>query len=414
MPERLPGRLVVVYGRGAAGPTEIIDAATNLVDLAFVVDSTDPHSARIAELLADVGETFDLAALPVTAVAERLRPDARGIVTFSETMLPATASLAALLGLPFHDEQTVRRLTDKYAQRAALAAHGVSPIRYATAATARVAAVLADIGLPAVVKPRIGQSSANTFRIDTPADIAVWSASSPGPSDEWIVEEQLLPGRHPTGDWLGDYCSVESAVSGDDIWHLAVTDKLPLAPPFRETGDVLPSVLPARWAADVQALAASAIRAMGIRSGLVHTEIKLTPIGPRVIEVNGRLAGDIGRLMRRGSDTDPVRLALELAIGLPVQRRPATFRHAVMHYAVVPPMRAVTVRELAPLATFRALPGVWSVDRRARVGATLDWRRGTQDLVFMVFAEAATAHDVPGVLKTLNAAASGCVGYAPA
>src|SRR6185436_1997611 len=115
-----------------------------------------------------------LATLSVTAIAERLRPHARGIVTFSETMLPTTASLAALLGLPFHDEQTVLRLTDKYAQRAALAAHGVSPIRYATAATAGVAAVLADVGLPAVVKPRIGQSSANTFRIDDPADIAAW------------------------------------------------------------------------------------------------------------------------------------------------------------------------------------------------------------------------------------------------
>ena len=158
----------------------------------------------------------------------------------------------------------------------------------------------------------------------------------------------------------------------------------------------------------------SGIRALGIRCGLVHTEIKLTPTGPRIIEVNGRLAGDIGRLMRRASDTDPVRLALELAIGLPVARRPATFRNAVLHYAVVPPVRAVTVRELASAATLRALPGVWSVDRRARVGATLDWRRGTQDLVFMVFAEAATAHDVPEVLKTLNATARGCVGYAPA
>lgn len=34
-----------------------------------------------------------------------------GILTFSESMLPATARLAARLGLPYHDESVVATLT---------------------------------------------------------------------------------------------------------------------------------------------------------------------------------------------------------------------------------------------------------------------------------------------------------------
>ena len=44
--------LIVVYGEGSAGPTEIADVATGLAHLTFVADRNDPHAARVWELLA--------------------------------------------------------------------------------------------------------------------------------------------------------------------------------------------------------------------------------------------------------------------------------------------------------------------------------------------------------------------------
>ncbi|MBP5942800.1 hypothetical protein F3K43_48850 [Streptomyces sp. LBUM 1476] len=65
-----------------------------------------------------------------------------------------------------------------------------------------------------------------------------------------------------------------------EVRVLAVTGKPALLPPFRETGQFWPSHLPAPEVAALGSLAADAVRALGVRSGITHTEIKLTPHGP--------------------------------------------------------------------------------------------------------------------------------------
>ena len=120
-------------------------------------------------------------------------------------MARATALLALRHGLPYHSVPTALLLTDKVLQRAALNAADVTPVRFETVGTAaEVPSALARIGFPAIVKPRYGQSSANTIRCDSDAAIAVSLDGEGG----WTIEE-LLPGQaHPQGTWLAHYCSV--------------------------------------------------------------------------------------------------------------------------------------------------------------------------------------------------------------
>jgi len=332
-------------------------------------------------------------------------------------MLRLTAQLAAVLDLPFHSPGTAAVLTDKCLQRRCLNSAGVSPTMQALVPTgAEFETAMRDVGLPAVVKPRIGQSSADTFRCDGrdeyAAAVRLLRAGATPPAG-WVVEEQLPAGRHPVVSWLGDYCSVESAVVDDHIWHFAVTDKLPLTPPFRESGDVVPTQLPPDVRGRVEALADAAIRAVGIRRGLVHTEVKLTPEGPRLIEVNGRLGGEIGRLLRRATGFDPVHAALELALGHPLNPRTLEYDRAAFDYSVMPPTRPVTVRALVPPSRFRGVPGVWAVERPARPGQTLEWRRGSGEVVFTVWADAPSVDRVPDVLADLDRVAADCVEYEP-
>lgn len=115
----------------------------------------------------------------------------------------------------------------------------------------------------------------------------VGQAASTGPEPALIVEE-YLPGRDDQP--LGDYVAVECAVDGGVV-ALAVTGKLRLLPPFRETGQFWPARLPADEREEIIDLAVAALEALDVRTGLAHVEIKLTPAGPRVIEVNGRLGG---------------------------------------------------------------------------------------------------------------------------
>ena len=58
--------------------------------------------------------------------------------------------------------------------------------------------------------------------------------------------------------------------------------------------------------------------ALGFADGVTHTELKLTPAGPELIEVNARLGGDlIPYLGLRASGVDPAAAAAAVACGRP-------------------------------------------------------------------------------------------------
>ena len=59
----------------------------------------------------------------------------------------------------------------------------------------------------------------------------------------YILEEELI-GTDWHGDpRYGDYCSCESLIFQGDVHHINITDRAPLAPPFRETDVIMPSTL---------------------------------------------------------------------------------------------------------------------------------------------------------------------------
>ncbi len=190
----------------------------------------------------------------------------------------------------------------------------------AVASRAEALAVLAGWPGPVVVKPVRGQSSIDTHFVASAADFP--EELTPTPERSFVVEE-FLRGRDE-GDF-GDYVSVESLVVDGTAHTLGVTGKFPLMPPFREHGGFVPSHLPPAEHERVARLANDAALALGIRRGLVHTEIKLTPEGPRIIEVNGRLGGFLADMYRRALGVDLHELGLRAACGLPVElpERPA-------------------------------------------------------------------------------------------
>jgi len=66
---------------------------------------------------------------------------------------------------------------------------------------------------------------------------------------------------------------------------------IPAREPFRETGNFVPGILAPELHAPVSSMVDDTIRALGIRDAVIHTEIKLTADGPKLVEVNGRLGG---------------------------------------------------------------------------------------------------------------------------
>ncbi|WP_433797575.1 ATP-grasp domain-containing protein [Actinoplanes sp. CA-252034] len=201
--------------------------------------------------------------------------------------------------------------------------------------------------------------------------------------------------------------------SHGEVRHVEVTGKFPLAPPLRETGYVVPSTLGDDCRDEVLALTGAALAALGVRHGITHTEVKLTPDGPRIIEVNGRLGGYVGDLVRRARGFDLVRAALTIALGRPCPPPAAGHRRHAFQYFLTPPMEAVELRRLDGVDDLGRVDGIRLVEVFAQPGAALDWRRGTLAYVGIVHGSARSHHEVRTLVGIIDQTLHQEYGYAP-
>ncbi|WP_307936797.1 ATP-grasp domain-containing protein [Salinispora arenicola] len=391
-------RLVVVYEKGAATVPEISRSLSQRASLIFVTQEDSGHSSPLLPLLRDMGEvvSFQEASTEVVGRLRSLRPD--GIVTYSESMLSATAELAERLGLAYHSQETVELLTDKYRQRQRLRTAGVDSVANCMLTTSKEwQDACRTVGLPAIVKPVQGEGSRNTYRVDDPDEgdrlIARLLRAEPA-----LLVEEFLQGSSTYP--YGDYVSVESITIHGLVSHLAITSKFPLLPPFRESGQFWPTHLPDSEQQRVQELAGDAIRALGITSGITHTEIKLTNRGPRLIEVNGRLGGNINELSTRAVGLDLVELAGSLALGGTVDVHSVTPDRMYFQYSNPAPLEPCRLEKVSGPARLRAMPGITGYRAWIRPGMAIHGGVSTHDLD-LICGEAA---DHNGMMELLERA----------
>ncbi|MBC6446019.1 ATP-grasp domain-containing protein [Actinokineospora xionganensis] len=388
-------RVAVIYDVGAATPTEILASLLDTVEPVFVLSDSQ---RELAELLADVADvsTFnDVAAL-----------EPRGVITFSDYHLERAADLAATLGLPFHSVDTARNLTRKYLQRNILNAHGVGYTATALVTSVDTAAQAAGaVEFPAVLKPDRGFGGTDTYLVHSRRELLDIAAGlfgrADGESDTEYVLETLLPGIDLEPPW-GDYVSVESVVQGGTIRHLAVTGKLALSPPFREQGSLLPAAPHTFDHAEVLDLATRALVALDVGDSVCHTEVKLTPMGPRIIEVNGRLGHPLYDLFMRAHNIDLIQVATQIALG----RTPAfdltPSDDVVYHYFGLPPVGATRLLEPPSQARLRATPEVDHFELLIKPGTPVDWRRGFRERTYTCLGRTATHADLATFVTDLD------------
>ncbi len=239
-----------------------------------------------------------------------------------------------------------------------------------------------DITYPAVLKPAEGSGSRGIIRLSGPDDLVDTVEAEPG-SDGYLVEEYLVDELHDR--WFASYFSVESVVSGGVISHAAICGRFPLAEPFRETGNFVPGLLDPELEPEVFAMVEATTEALGIRDAVVHTEIKLTPDGPRLIEINGRLGGRPPFVLMSVSSVNLFKAACAVAVGTPVRfDRPVACDGVGFWLMRQPPVSARTVRSITGVAEVSELDGVDEVIVRRNAGSSVDWREGTDSLVATV------------------------------
>jgi len=116
----------------------------------------------------------------------------------------------------------------------------------------------------------------------------------------------------------GAEVSVESITVNGETHIITITDKMVTEVPFFvETGHTEPSSLPKDVQDDIRNVATKAIKAIGIKNGPSHTEIKITKSGAKLVEIAARLGGDFitSKLVPLSTGVDLTDLCMELSLG---------------------------------------------------------------------------------------------------
>lgn len=217
---------------------------------------------------------------------------ADGLLTYDERYVELAAQVAERRGFAGPGTEPVRVVKDKKVLRSKLTAAGVGPVKFAVANTrAEAYAAVERVGLPAVFKPRALGGSAGVRLVADHADVA-------GAFDEATTARVGTTASRYAGILVEEYVdgpefSVDSVTAGGVTMPLVIAEKQTgLAPYFEEMGHIVPQepgVLPQ----EALELVCHAHAIAGLDNLVSHSEVRIGAKGPRLIEVNARLGGDL-------------------------------------------------------------------------------------------------------------------------
>jgi len=311
-------RLLLILPSATYRASDFLAAAR---ELGVAVTVASERRAAMSGVMGERALTLRLSD-PVHA-AEQIAKRARetpfaAVVGVDEQGVMAAALGAERLGLAHNPPAAVARTRDKAAMRQASAQAGVPQPRFALLAPgADVAAVAREVGVPCVVKPLGLSGSRGVIRADdgeqaraTAGRVRGILAAAGEPADAPLLLESYLPGAE---------VAIEGLLRGGRLEVLAVFDKPdPLEGPyFEETLYVTPSRLPRQVLADVEAVTARAARALGLREGPVHAELRVDGERISVLELAARSIGGLcSRALRFGAGVSLEQVILRHALGL--------------------------------------------------------------------------------------------------
>ncbi|HEY9337204.1 MAG TPA: ATP-grasp domain-containing protein [Kribbella sp.] len=358
-----PYREYLMRGAAARGPLWLIDDEPAGWQQPYIAGSS------VVLPLEGAGLALDIDRLLAVADSIARIHGVRGVFTYDEPSVVAAALIADRLKLPGLTAEGAQGCRDKARTRQALTDAGLPQPEFAVATTADEAATAAaTIGYPVVVKPRGMAASIGVAVVDDASGIVeaferADSSSRSGPAEYQggALIEELVDGPE---------ISVDGAVVAGEYQPFFVAHKQLGAPPyFEEIGHIVDGADPLLTDPELRKLLQSAHEAIGTPYGITHTEIRFSSKGPVVIEVNGRLGGDlIPYLGKLATGIDPGAILVDVARG----NRPyleADHRTCVGIRFCYPPEDARVVKISVPEPG--AVPGLVEAHPMVAEGATV-------------------------------------------
>lgn len=257
----------------------------------------------------------------MAAAALELAEPVAGVLCWDEVRIHAAAFVAEALGVRNGDPSVIWRLRDKGQTRAALDVAGVAQPRSIPVKSVEDAVAAAEVvGYPAILKPRGLGASLGVVKVENAEELRAnfaFTEGAHGPepvvfdTDQPILVEEFVSGEE---------ISVDSVIQDGKVTPLFVGRKVVGYHPYaEEVGHFVDASDPLLDDPALRQILQETHEALGFADGTTHSEFMLTADGPKVIEVNGRLGGDlIPYLGLLATGIDPGLVAAGAATGRPV------------------------------------------------------------------------------------------------
>lgn len=360
----------------------------------------DSASTRLSVIATD---TNDVEAVCEEVRGVRRRHKLAAVLTFSEFYVVIAAEVAARLGYRYLSPVAARACRHKFTTREVLRAAGLATPEFRLV-TSEVEARRAagEIGYPCIVKPP-ADSSSKGVRLVRDCDELVehfrrlhaWRVNDRGqPLGGEVLLESLLAGSE---------VSVETVtLAPGDTRVIGITAKHLSPPPlFVEIGHDFPAAIGSEEAARTQQVVLSALAAVRFDFGPAHTEVRLTPAGPVVVEINPRLAGGmIPELVRYALGIDLLSVFLDQLRDRPVDLVPKRAEWASIRFLTA--QHGGRLAGVAGIDEARRVPTVREVSIVKKLGATVREAEEAADRVGFVIASGSSRRQVLEIEKAVN------------
>lgn len=199
----------------------------------------------------------------------------------------------------------------------------------------------------------------------------------------------------------GAEVSVESFIINGEPNIITITDKLvtPL-PYFVELGHSEPSQLPEDIKNKIREVTAQAIKAIGIKNGISHAELKITPEGPKIVEIAARLGGDYitAKLVPLSTGVDMVKNSILLALRQPINIKKILNCGSAIRFITAP---KGIVKEIKIEKNPLEVEGVKDFQLNIKVGDVIKEVKSSNDRLGFVVTQAETAQKAVKIAESV-------------
>lgn len=307
--------------------------------------------------------------------------DLQAVLSSSESFVAVAAEVASALRLKGNQPKAIHYCRDKGQLAKILNGADIQvPQTCVVKQLEEIEPAIAQFTIPFVVKPNSGTGS-RAVKLCRHRETGIAHAKQILQNGEVVLLQEYI---------CGTEYSVETLTFDGSTNVIGITRKyLGEEPYFVEAGHDFPALLTVPHEQAIRKTVMRALAAVGFTFGAAHTELRLSPQGPIIIEINPRLAGGmIPEVIQVSLGIDLLDILLALHLDESVDLQPQKQQYAAIRFAIAP--KEMILESILGTEKILQQPGVVAWGQMKQVGDLVGGNNDYRDRVAYLIAAADT------------------------